>query len=82
MSDIAVGDTVRRVDPCTLASCSVSWHRPGWEGIVFQRGESSLYFGGDAQGDASRYERVQGPEPSEPDPALSPEPNHTNGSQA
>ena len=34
VSDIKVGDRVRRVKPCSLPNCAFPSHRVGWEGTV------------------------------------------------
>ena len=67
MSDIAVGDTVRRVKPCKISACEDSWHRLGWVGVVASRSERALYFGAGAQGGSSNYERVTQPTESDDD---------------
>lgn len=58
MSDIKVGDRVRRVDPCAMA-CDAPQHQVGWEGLVTGRSKDTLGLDAAFLGDADAYERVE-----------------------
>lgn len=58
MSDIKVGDRVRRVDPCAIA-CNAPQHQVGWEGLVTGRSKDTLGLDAAFLGDADAYERVE-----------------------
>lgn len=61
MSDIKVGDRVRRTEPCNWPGCGNECHRVGWEGEVLSVSDSGDYlrFEGGHSGRTNFYSKVE-----------------------
>ena len=61
MSDIKVGDRVRRTEPCSLPGCGNERHQVGWEGEVLSVSDSGDYlrFEGGRSGRTNTYRKVE-----------------------
>lgn len=68
VSDIKVGDRVRRTEPCSWPGCGNEHHQVGWEGEVLSVSSSGDYlrFEGGRSGRASAYRKVEKVEKAEP----------------
>lgn len=69
MSDIKVGDRVRRTEPCSWPDCGNEHHRVGWEGEVLSVSDSGNYlrFEGGRSGRTNAHSKVEGVEKVEPE---------------
>ena len=61
MSDIKVGDRVRRTKPCFFHVCNDDFHQVGWEGEVTSTSSDGLHlrFGGVRSGRTDAYRKVE-----------------------